>query len=186
VGLDGNGGIDKVKQAYRLIQESLKELEEVEYALQLLEKELEEYKSLVDKESYILKSKFIKQKLARLIERTKFSGDFLACSRIEVSVVGNVPESEKEMIINYVANFIDGHIRPGDIIFKTNDSVIGIIFPIKDKEDFKAIEERLKSVLLNLKAKAYSSQNVLINFNVDTFLIDKNSSPEEVFKKLEG
>jgi len=185
LGKRGDLGIEKIKQRLRLIKESIYELENVEYILELLEKELEEYRSLIDKETLIPKAKFVKERVQRLIERMKFSGEeALACVGIRISVVGDVDLNNRRSIVNYIASYIDRQVRPSDFLFKLEDDVIGIIFSLKNKNDVEAVEQRLNFMLLNLKAKTYSSQNVLINFKLKSFFIEKESSSDQVFKRL--
>ena len=185
MGKRGDLGIEKIKQRLRLIKESIYELENVEYILELLEKELEEYRSLIDKETLIPKAKFVKERVQRLIERMKFSGEeALACVGIRISVVGDVDLNNRRSIVNYIASYIDRQVRPSDFLFKLEDDVIGIIFSLKNKNDVEAVEQRLNFMLLNLKAKTYSSQNVLINFKLKSFFIEKESSSDQVFKRL--
>ena len=178
-------GIEKIKQHLKLIKESIYELENVEYILELLEKELEEYRSLIDKETLIPKAKFVKERIQRLIDRMKFAGEeTLACVGIRISVVGEVDPTNRRSIVNYIATFVDRRVRPSDLLFKIEEDIVGIIFSLKNKNDIEAVEQRLKFMLLNLKAKTYSSQNVLINFKLDHFFIEKESSSDEVFKRL--
>ena len=185
MGKRGDLGIEKIKQRLRLIKESIYELENVEYILELLEKELEEYRSLIDKETLIPKAKFVKERVQRLIERMKFSGEeALACVGIRISVVGDVDLNNRRSIVNYIASYVDRQVRPSDFLFKLEDDVIGIIFSLKNKNDVEAVEQRLNFMLLNLKAKTYSSQNVLINFKLKSFFIEKESSSDQVFKRL--
>ncbi|WP_456342549.1 hypothetical protein [Thermovibrio sp.] len=185
MGAERNAGITKIKQAFRLLKESLKELDEVEYLLELLEKELEEYRSLVDKESYIPKAKFVKQRICRLIERMNYvSEEGLACVGIKLSLIGDIPETDRRSITNYIATYIDGHIRPYDMLFMLDDSSLGIIFPLKNKGDLDTILKRLETMLLNLKAKTYSARNVLINFKIDSFFVGKGQTADEVFERL--
>ncbi len=178
-------GIEKIKQHLKLIKESIYELENVEYILELLEKELEEYRSLIDKETLIPKAKFVKERIQRLIDRMKFAGEeTLACVGIRISVVGEVDPTNRRSIVNYIVTFVDKRVRPSDLLFKIEDDIVGIIFSLKNKNDIEAVEQRLKFMLLNLKAKTYSSQNVLINFKLDHLFIGKESSSDEVFKRL--
>ncbi|WP_457679525.1 hypothetical protein [Thermovibrio sp.] len=180
-----NSGIEKIKEAFKLLKESLRELDEVEYLLELLEKELEEYKSLIDKESFIPKAKFVKQRIFRLIERLKFAGEEgLACVGIKFQIVGKIPEADRKSITTYVASYIDGNIRPYDMLFILDDERLGIVFPLKNKGNLEAILKRLETMLFNLKAKTYSAQNVLINFKLSSFFIEKGTNAEEVFEKL--
>ena len=87
-----NTGIEKIKQAFRLLKESLKELDEVEYLVELLGKELEEYRELIDKESFIPKAKFVKQRICRMIERSKYtSEEILGCVGVKLSLIGDIP-----------------------------------------------------------------------------------------------
>ena len=183
--MNSNGGIEKIKQAFKLLKESLQELSEAEYLLELLEKELEEYRSLVDKESFIPKARLVKHRIKRLIERMKYvSEESLACIGIKIKIVGSVPDADKRSIINYIATYVDGHIRPYDMLFMVDDSSIGIIFPLKNRGDLEAILQRLESMLLNLKAKTYSTKNVLIKFKIDSFFIEKGQTADEVFERL--
>jgi len=185
VGVERNPGIEKIKQAFKFLKESLKELDEVEYLLELLEKELEDYRSLIDKESFIPKARFVKQRICRLIERMKYSTDeSLACVGIKLSLTGEIPETEQRSIVNYVATYIDGHVRPYDLLFMLDEQLLGIIFPLKQKKDIEVILKRLESMLLNLKAKTYSDRNVLITFKIDSFFIEKEHTAEEIFKRL--
>jgi|OM-RGC.v1.017668550 hypothetical protein len=179
--------IEKVKQALHLVKESLKELEEVEYVVELLGKELEEYKSLVDKESFIPKAKFVKQRIGRLIERMKYvSDESLACVVIRLSLFGDIPPTEKKSIIDYIATYIDGHIRPSDMLFKVDDSTIGIIFPLKNRADLQVILKRLDTMLLNLKAKTYSNRNILLNYKIESFFIEKDCTANSVIERCKG
>jgi hypothetical protein len=185
VGIEKNSGIAKIKQAFKLLKESLKELDEVEYLLELLEKELNDYRNLIDKESYIPKAKFIKQRICRLIERMKFiSDESLACVGIKISLIGEIPDTDRRSIINYIATYVDGHIRPYDMLFMMDESLLGIIFPLKSRSDLDSIIKRLETMLLNLKAKTYSDRNVLINFKIGHFFIERDSTADQVFEKL--
>jgi len=185
LGIKESLGIEKIKESLKLIKESIQELESIEYVLELLERELEDYRSLIDKESFIPKAKFVKERIQRLIDRMKFAGEeTLACVGIKISVVGEIDPNDKHSIVNYIATYIDRHVRPSDLLFKIDDEIIGIIFPLKNKNDIEAVEQRLKFMLLNLKAKTYSSRNVLINFKLSYFFIEKDSSSDEVFNKL--
>ncbi|MEO2083064.1 MAG: hypothetical protein ABGX12_03440 [Desulfurobacteriaceae bacterium] len=178
-------GIEKLKLAFKLLQDSLRELEEVEYAFKLLEKELEEYRSLIDRESFIPKTKFVKQRIDRLIERMKYvSDEILSCIGIHIKVVGEIPETEKVMLSNYIATYVDKHIRPSDMLFKINNELIGIVFPIKRAENLKAIEDRLSTILLNLKTKTYSNQRILINFKIKSFIISTDMTADYVLSRL--
>jgi len=174
-----------IKQAFKLLQESLRKLEEVEYAIKLLEEEIEEYRALVDKESYIPKEKFIKQRVRRLIERMKYAVDELLMGvGIKISLVGNIPDSDRHSIVNYIATYIDRHIRPSDTLFMLDDDKVGIIFTVKEREHFEIIVRRLESMLLNLKAQTYSSRNVLLNYKITHFEIEPTMNVEGVFSKL--
>ncbi len=178
-------GIEKIKESLRLIRESLQQLESVEYVLELLEKELDEYKNLIDKEAFIPRARFVKERIQRLIDRMKFAGEeTLACVGIKISVVGEIDHNDRHSIVNYIATYIDRHVRPSDLLFKIDEEIIGIIFPLKNRNDIEAVEQRLNFMLLNLKAKTYSSRNVLINFKLEYFFIEKDSSSDEVFKRL--
>jgi hypothetical protein len=184
---DKSAGIAKIKQAFRLLKESLRELDEVEYLLELLEKELNEYRSLIDKESYVPKAKLVKQRVHRLIERMKFiSDESLACVGIDISLVGEISSGDKHSIVSYIATYVDGRIRPYDMLFMLDEFLLGIIFPLKNRNDISAIIKRLETMLLNLKAKTYSDRNVLINFKLGYFFIEGDSSAEQVFEKLKG
>ena len=183
--LADNFGIEKIKNSLRLIKESLHELEGVEYVLDLLEKELEEYKSLIDKEAFIPKAKFVKERIQRLIDRMKFSGEeVLACVGIKVSVVGEIDSTDKRSIVNYIATYVDRHVRPSDLLFKIDDEIVGIIFPLKNRSDIEAVEQRLNFMLINLKAKTYSNKNVLVNYKIKHFFIEPDTSSDDVFKRL--
>ena len=185
MGIKDSLGIEKIKESLRLIRESLQELESMEYVLELLEKELDEYRNLIDKEAFIPKARFVKERIQRLIDRMKFAGEgTLACVGIKISVVGEIDHNDRHSIVNYIATYIDRHVRPSDLLFKIDEEIIGIIFPLKNRNDIEAVEQRLNFMLLNLKAKTYSSRNVLINFKLDYFFIEKDSSSDEVFKKL--
>ena len=185
MGIKDSVGIEKIKNTLKLIKESIQELEGIEYVLELLEKELEDYKSLVDKEAFIPKARFVKERIQRLIDRMKFAGEeTLACVGIKISVVGKIDSMDKQSIINYIATYVDRHVRPSDLLFKIDDEIIGIIFPLKNRNDIEAVEQRLNFMLLNLKAKTYSNRNVLINFKLNHFFIESDSSSDEVFKKL--
>ncbi len=185
MGIKDSLGIEKIKESLRLIRESLQQLESVEYVLELLEKELDEYRNLIDKEAFIPKARFVKERIQRLIDRMKFAGEeTLACVGIRISVVGQIDPNDRHSIVNYIATYIDRHVRPSDLLFKIDEEIIGIIFPLKNRNDIEAVEQRLNFMLLNLKAKTYSSQNVLINFKLDYFFIEKDSSSDEVFKRL--
>jgi len=180
-----NTGIEKIKQAFRLLKESLKELDEVEYLVELLGKELEEYRELIDKESFIPKAKFVKQRICRMIERSKYtSEESLGCVGVKLSLVGEIPPSDRHSIITYIATYIDGHIRPYDMLFLVDETLIGIVFPLKNRGDIEVVLDRLKNMLLNLRAKTYSDRNVLINFKLGSFFIDKDSTADDVFNKL--
>ena len=185
MGIKDSVGIEKIKNTLKLIKESIQELEGIEYVLELLEKELEDYKSLIDKEAFIPKARFVKERIQRLIDRMKFAGEeTLACVGIKISVVGKIDSMDKQSIINYIATYVDRHVRPSDLLFKIDDEIIGIIFPLKNRNDIEAVEQRLNFMLLNLKAKTYSNRNVLINFKLNHFFIENDSSSDEVFKKL--
>ncbi len=185
MGIKDSLGIEKIKESLRLIRESLQQLESVEYVLELLEKELDEYRNLIDKEAFIPKARFVKERIQRLIDRMKFAGEeTLACVGIKISVVGEIDHNDRHSIVNYIATYIDRHVRPSDLLFKIDEEIIGIIFPLKNKNDIEAVEQRLNFMLLNLKAKTYSSRNVLINFKLEYFFIEKDSSSDEVFKRL--
>ncbi len=180
-----DNSIERVKQAFRLLKESLKDLEEVEYAIELLEKELAEYKKIVDKETLIPKERFVKQRLNRLIERTKYMVDeSLAGVGIKISVIGTIPEVDKRAISNYIATYVDGHIRPSDMLFKIDDETIGIVFVVREREHLDAIVGRLDSMLLNLKAQTYSSRNVLINFKIKAFHVEEGDTADKVFEEI--
>ncbi len=183
--LADNFGIEKIKNSLRLIKESLHELEGVEYVLDLLEKELEEYKSLIDKEAFIPKAKFVKERIQRLIDRMKFSGEeVLACVGIKVSVVGEIDSTNKRSIVNYIATYVDRHVRPSDLLFKIDDEIVGVIFPLKNRSDIEAVEQRLNFMLINLKAKTYSNKNVLVNYKIKHFFIEPDTSSDDVFRLL--
>lgn len=185
MGIKDSLRIDKIKQSLKLIKESIQELESIEYVLELLEKEIEDYRDLVDKESFIPKARFVKERVQRLIDRMKFAGEeTLACVGIKMSVLGEIDQNDKYSITTYIATYIDRHVRPSDLLFKIDDETIGIIFPLKNRNDIEAVEQRLKFMLLNLKAKTYSSRNVLINFKLSYFFLEKDSSADEVFNKL--
>lgn len=178
-------GIEKIKSTLKLIKSSLQELEGVEYVLELLERELEDYRSLVDKEALIPKARFVKERVQRLINRMKFSGEEkLACVGIKVSVMGDIDSTDKRSIINYITTYIDEHIRPSDFLFKLDDDVIGIVIPLKNHNDIEAINRRLNFMLLNLKAKTYSNQNVLINFDIRHRFIEENTTLDDLFDQL--
>ncbi len=182
-----NTSIERVKQAFKLLKESLKELEEVEYAIELLEKELDEYKKIIDKETLIPKEKFVKQRLNRLIGRMKYMVDeTLAGVGIKLSVVGTIPDADKRAISNYIATYLDGHIRPSDMLFKLDDETIGIVFILKEREHLDAVVRRLDSMLLNLKAQTFSSHNVLINFKMKAFYIERTHTADDIFKEIKG
>jgi len=185
LGIKDGLGIEKVKESLKLIKESIQELESIEYVLELLEKEIEDYRSLIDKEAFIPKAKFVKERVQRLIDRMKFAGEeTLSCVGIKISVAGEIDPNDKHSIVNYIATYIDKHVRPSDLLFKIDDEIIGIIFPLKNRKDIEAVEQRLRFMLLNLKAKTYSSRNVLINFKLSYFFVDKESSSDKVFNKL--
>ena len=185
MGIKDGLGIEKVKESLKLIKESIQELESIEYVLELLEKEIEDYRSLIDKEAFIPKAKFVKERVQRLIDRMKFAGEeTLSCVGIKISVAGEIDPNDKHSIVNYIATYIDKHVRPSDLLFKIDDEIIGIIFPLKNRKDIEAVEQRLRFMLLNLKAKTYSSRNVLINFKLSYFFVDKESSSDKVFNKL--
>jgi len=185
VGVEKNAGIEKIKQAFKFLKESLKELDEVEYLLELLEKELQDYRSLIDKESFIPKARFVKQRICRLIERMKYSTDeSLACVGIKLSLAGEIPETDQRSIVNYIATYIDGHVRPYDFLFILDERLLGVVFPLKQRSDLEVILKRLESMLFNLKAKTYSARNVLITFKIDSFFIEKEQTAEDVFQRL--
>ena len=185
MGIKENFGIEKIKNALKLIKESLQELEGIEYVIELLEKEVEDYRSLIDKESFIPKARFVKERVQRLIDRMKFAGEEnLACVGIKITVTGQIDVSDKKSIISYIATYIDKHVRPSDLLFKVSDEIIGIIFTLKNKNDIEAVEQRLNFMLLNLKAKTYSDKNVLINYKLKHFFIETNLTSDEVFQKL--
>ena len=185
MGTEKNSGIEKIKEAFKLLKESLKELDEVEYLLELLERELTDYRNLIDKETLIPKTRFIKQRICRLIERMKYaSEESLACVGIKISLNTELPDLDRRSIVNYIATYIDGHIRPYDMLFILDELALGIVFPLKSRADLDAIMKRLETMLLNLKAKTYSSRNVLINFRIKSFFIEKDHTAEEIFEKL--
>jgi len=180
-----NAGIEKIKEAFKLLKESLKELDEVEYLLELLEKELQDYRNLIDKESFIPKARFVKQRVCRLIERMKYTTEeSLACVGIKLTLQGDIPEHERRSIMNYIATYIDGHIRPYDTLFIIDESTLGVLFPLKKKSNLEPVMRRLENMLFNLKAQTYSSRHVLINFSFNPFFIDKDNTADEVFQKL--
>ncbi len=178
-------GIEKIKSTLKLIKDSLRELEGVEYVLELLERELEDYKSLVDKEALIPKARFMKERIQRLINRMRFSGEEnLVCIGVKFSVIGDIDPTDKRSIINYITTYIDKHIRPSDLLFKLDDDVIGIIIPLKNQNDIETINQRLNFMLLNLKAKTYSNQNILINFDIRHRFIGKDTVLDDLFDQL--
>jgi len=180
-----NAGIEKIKHAFRFLKESLKELDEVEYLLELLERELNDYRSLVDKETFIPKARFVKQRICRLIDRMKFAQDeSLGCIGIRITLVGEIDDNDRRQITNYIATYIDGHIRPYDTLFLLDEQTLGIVFPLKDRSNMTPIIRRLESTLLSLRAQTYSSRNILINFKIKDFFINKDHTAEEVFEKL--
>ena|GEM_PF-936843 len=179
-----NGELEKIKQALKVVKESLKELESVEYVLELFEKELNEYRSLIDKESFIPKARFVKQRIGRLIERMRYvSDENLACVVVKLSLQGEMPPAEQKSIIDYIATYIDGHVRPSDLVFKVEEDIIGIIFALKNKADLDVILRRLDTMLLNLKAKTYSSSNILLNYKMKSFYITSQCNANDVIER---
>ncbi len=180
-----NSGINKIKEVFKLFKESLHELEQVEYAIKLLEKELNEYRELVDRETLLPKVKLVKQKVNRLIERIKYSPEeHLLAVGVNLSLVEPVPERERREIMNHIAIYLERRIRPGDFLFKLSDSSLGMIFFAGGKEQADAILRRLEEILLNLKAQTYSSQKVLVNFNIKHIRVTPDMTADMVFEKL--
>jgi hypothetical protein len=107
----------------------------------------------------------------------------LACVVIKLSLQGEVPEAEKKSIIDYIDTYIDGHVRPSDMVFKVDDDTIGIIFALKNKGDLEVILKRLETMLLNLKAKTYSNKNILLNYKLGSFYITPQSNANNVIEK---
>jgi len=190
----GEFGIDEITKNLELVKklarESVDKLDFVEYAIELLKKEIKECNDLVDRELFIPKLKFVKERMQRLINRMKFSDEeILACVGINISVEGNIEETEKKSILGYLINYIDNHVRPGDMLFKVDDKTIGIFMLLSRKSDLEKVFNRLNLILLNLKTKTYSDKNVLINFKMDRFIVSKDTSVDQVverFEKLES
>lgn len=181
-------GIKKIREASELLRESLQNLEEAKYFIEILEKELEEYKQLVDKDSFLPKAKFVKQRISRLIERIKYLPDefVLAGIAIKIPIIENKSFSEEHSIMNYLLAYIDGHIRPNDLLFKIDNKTVGIIFILKDKSSLDVIAKRLDSILLNLKAQTYSNRNILINYQIKSFIVGDNDSSDDVLDKMKN
>ena len=180
-----NLGLEKVKAFFRNFKEILQELENVEYAIRLLERELEEYRELVDKETMLPKARLIKEKISRFIERIKYSPEnYLLGIGVTLSVVEELPKGEEAQILNQLAIYLDRRIRPGDLLFKLSDSSLGMIFFVESKEQADTILKRLESILLNLKAQTYSSKKVLVNFKINKVDITPQMEAEQVFEEL--
>ncbi|SMP06576.1 hypothetical protein SAMN06265339_0387 [Desulfurobacterium pacificum] len=180
-----NTGIKKIKEVFRLFKESLHELEQVEYAIELLEKELNEYRELVDRETLLPKAKFVKQKINRLIDRIKYSPeDHLLAVGVNLSLVEPIPEREEKQIMNQIAIYLDRRIRPGDLLFKLSDASLGMVFFAGGKEQAEAIVRRLEAMLLNLKAQTYSTQKVLVNFDIRHLDVTPDMTADLIFEKL--
>jgi hypothetical protein len=162
-------------------------LDSIEYTVRLLKEEVESYAELVDKELLIPKFKFVKERLQRLMNRMKFSrNEVLACVGIRISIIGNVDRAEVSSLLGYLIDYIDNHIRPGDTLFKIDNNTMGIILILKDKADLEKVFNRLSLTLLNFKTKTYSDKNVLLNFNMDKFVIHSEDSVDQVIEKIEN
>jgi len=189
---EGNFGINDVTKNLELlknlVKESLDKLESVEYTIGLLRRELESYNELIDKELFVPKLKFVKERFQRFIKRMKFSeGEILACIGISISIEGSVEKAERNSILGYLINYLDSHIRPGDILFKVSEDTIGIFLVLKSSADLEKLFNRLNAVLFNLKTRTYSDRNVVLNFKMRKFIIPENASVNwlvERFKAL--
>jgi hypothetical protein len=186
----GNLGINEITENLELVKklarESVGKLDFVEYAIELLRKEIEDCNELVDKELFVPKLKFVKERIQRLINRMKSSDEeILACVGINISVNGSIDKTEKRLILGYLINYIDNHIRPGDMLFKVDDNTIGILLLLKDKKELDRVFNRLNLTLLNLKTKTYSDKNILISFDMDKLIVSKESSIDQVIEKFE-
>ncbi len=175
----------KLKKTINLLRDALTELNEVEEFVELLERELNEYESLIDKDSYVPKPKLIKSRISRLIERMKFAQEEgLGCVGIKLLLKGDVSSIDKKGLFNYIVSYIDGRVRPYDMVFILDNDVIGLVIPLKIKKDLENVVKRIENMLLNIKAQTYSSKSILLNFKINSFLVDGSSSVDEVFSRL--
>ncbi|WP_456455373.1 hypothetical protein [Thermovibrio sp.] len=175
----------KIKRAFKLLKDALVELEEVESFVELLEEELNEYKSLIDRESYVPKFRLVKARISRLIERIKFvEEESLGCIGIKFLIKGDVSSNDRRELLNYIISYIDSRVRPYDMVFLVDENVVGLLVPLKARKDIEAVARRLENMLFNIKAQTYSSKSILLNFKLDSFLIEKESSADEVFNRL--
>ncbi len=184
--MDRYHGEEKLKELYDLLKSSLDRLSEVEYLMKLLETEVKDYESLIDKESLIPKIKFVKYKLERLINRLKYgSEEVLVCSGIKIEILGeDISTSDKKFLTNDILSYLDNRIRPTDILFRVNESSMGIIFILKSEKDEEAVINRLNQMLLHIKTKTYSDKNILINLKLKHFRITKEDSADNVIDNL--
>jgi len=183
--VEKEGRIESLRKAKDLLRRTAEELERAEYYIRLMEKEIEEYRALLDKETLLPKIKLVKNKVERLIERLKFgSTDVLLCVGINLKIKGEIPESDKFSLLKYFSTYLDGRIRPTDILFMVNENTLGIIFILKDRNDVGPVINRLNQMLLHLKAKTYSDRSILVNFFLKHFEVTRGNSAEEVIENL--
>jgi hypothetical protein len=86
--------------------------------------------------------------------------------------------------MNQIAIYLDRRIRPGDLLFKLSDASLGMIFFAGGKEQAEAIVRRLEAMLLNLKAQTYSTQKVLVNFDIRHLDVTPDMTADLIFEKL--
>ncbi len=175
----------KFKKIFSLLRDALSELNEVEEFVELLERELNEYKSLIDKDSYVPKFKLVKSRISRLIERVKFAQEEgLGCIGIKLLLKGDISSNDKKDLFDYIVSYIDSRVRPYDMVFILDSDVIGLVIPLKSKKDLGIVAKRIENMLLNIKAQTYSSKSILLNFKINSFLVDGSSSVDEVLSRL--
>lgn len=175
---------ENIEKALALLKETLQALEEMEYAVELLESELKEYRELVCKESYILGEKFVRRRIHRFVERAHRDGKLVYGVGVKVLVPDNLGESERLSIVNYTAMLLGDNVRPWDVLFKLEGDSFGVVFAVEKEEDFKSILNRLQKILFNFRAQTIANVPIPVNCRINAFPIEPGTEVEELFAKL--
>ncbi len=164
------------------------ELKKMKYEIELLEKELEEYKELCDKTNLVPMEKLVKYRIERLVSRLRYSSwDKLRGIIIRFNVPPEgLNREEITDILNFLVNYIDSHIRPYDFLFRINKNTIGIIVVNKDGNEAQRALERIEGFLPNINFRLPNKKKLPVTQSIREVTFTKDTNVDEVFKSIKN
>jgi len=164
-------------------RESIKKLKGL---IDMLEKELKIYSELIDLPTMLPKEKFIKHRLARLINRARTGGDKLIGIFLKIEPQA-INEDEKSSVRNYIINYIDSNIRPYDMLFLIEEnSSIGLVCIEENPKASETIVKRFNEILDYLKVQVPNNKITDIKWKIRITELKPEDDVNSFLKRLKG